>query len=209
MIVVAAALLALPVLACGKDDDTSVAGTTAVAVGTADAGLRPERGQGTAVAASGFETPAPDVTGSSVAQTPRAVGTRLEIESVSGTAGRSATVDITMHEATEGLAGFLLEVSVADPGIARIVGVDLSDFGLSETSPLPATVLSISAVDLTGLFEGPFERETIATLDLELLTAGETEIVLQVLKLDDDEGGAVSAEAVHGRLFVSDTTVRP
>ncbi len=133
----------------------------------------------------------------------------MEIESVSGTVGRKATADITMHEATDGLAGFKLEVSVADPGVARIVGVDLSDFGLSDTSPLPAAMLSITAVDLHRLFEGPFQRETIATLDIELLTPGETEIVLQVLKLDDDRGDAVFAEAVHGRLSVTDAGARP
>ena len=199
----AVALLALLVLACGKDDDNSVTSATSRAVGAT------ELGQSTTVAASGFETPAPDAVVSSTVPAPQAVGTRLEVESVSGTAGRNATVAISMHEATEGLAGFKLEVSIADPGIARIVGVDLSDFGLSDTSPLPAAVISLSAVDLSGIFEGPFERETIATLDLELLAPGETEIVLRVLMLDDDNGDIVSAEAVHGRLSVTNASASP
>lgn len=187
----AVALLALLALACGKEDDDSATGTASRAVDTT-------------VATAGFVTPSPVVTGSSTFPTPQAVGTRLEIESVSGPAGSNATAAVTMYEATEGLAGFTLEVSVADPDIARFVGVDLSDFGLSDTSLLPAAVISLSAVDLSDFFDGPFERETIATLDLELLAPGETELVLQVLRLDDDNGDAVSAEAVHGRLSVTD-----
>ena len=185
----AAALLTLLALACGKGDDSRVTGATPWAAVTTGA--------------------APVVTGSSTAPTPQAVGTRLEIESVSGPAGRKATAAITMYEATEGLAGFTLEVSVADPDIARIVGVDLSGFGLSDTSLLPAAVISLSAVDLSDFFDGPFERETIATLDLELLAPGETELVLRVLRLDDDNGDVVSAQAVHGRLLVTDQAARP
>ena len=192
----AVALLALLALACGKDDGDSATGAAARAVDTT-------------VATAGFVTPAPVVTGSSTFPTTQAVGTRLEIESVSGPAGQKATVAITMYEATEGLAGFTLEISVADPEIARIVGVDLSDFGLSDTSLLPAAVVSLSAVDLSDVFDGPFERETIATLDLELLAPGETELVLRVLRLDDDNGDAVYAEAVHGRLLVTDQAARP
>ena len=170
--VAAVALLALLALACGKDDDNPVTGATPETGKTSETGLRPETSQGTTVTASGIETPSSVVTDSSTASTPQAVGTRLEIESVSGTAGLNATAAISMFEATEGLSGFKIQVSIADPGIARIVAVDLSDFGLSDTGPLPATVISISAVDLSGIFEGPFERETIATLDLELLVPG-------------------------------------
>ncbi len=185
----AVALLSLLALACGKGDDSPVTGATPRAAVTTAA--------------------APVVTGSSTAPTPQAVGTRLEIESVSGTAGSNVAAAITMHQATQGLAGFMLEVSVADPGIARIVGVDLSDFGLSDTSPLPASVILLSAVDLSGIFEGPLERETIATLDLELLAPGETEMVLGVLMLDDDNGDVVSAEVVHGRLSVTNAGAGP
>ena len=148
-------------------------------------------------------------TGSSVASSPQDVGTRMEIESVSGTVDRNVTADITMHMAKAGVAGFTLEVSIADPTIARIVGLDLSNFGLSETSPLPTDVLSISAVDLSRSFEGPFERETMATLEFELLSPGDTEIVLRISKLDDDDGDAVFVEAVNGKLSVVDTGARP
>lgn len=192
----AVALLTLLALACGKDDGDSATGAAS-------------RAAGTVATAPGSDTPAPVVTGPSTAPTPQAVGTRLEIESVTGTAGSNATAAITMHQATQGLAGFILEVSVADPGIARIVGVDLSDFGLSDTGPLPAAVILLSAVDLSGIFEGPLERETIATLDLELLAPGETEMVLRVLMLDDDNGDVVSAEVVHGRLSVTNSGAGP
>ena len=199
----AVALPVLLVLACGKDDDTPVTGATP------DAAATPGAVQGMTVAGNEFETPARVVTDDSVVPTPKASGTRLEIESVSGTVGRNATAAITMYDATDGLAGFKLEISVADPGVARIVGVDLSSFSLSNFGPLPASVVSLSAVDLGHLFEGSFERETIATLDLEPLALGETEIVLRVLMLDDDNGDVVSAFAVHGRLSVSDAAALP
>ena len=175
------ALLALLAVACGKDDDTTVAGVTHE----------------------------PVVAVSTLVPTPQVTGTRLEIENISGTVGLNATAEIAMLEATEGLSGFKLEVSVKDPDIARIVGVDLSEFGLRDVGPLPDTVLTMTAVDLSRAFEGPFERMTVATLDLDLLAAGETEIILQVLLLDDDKGNAVSVEAFHGQLIVSNDGASP
>ena len=52
-------------------------------------------------------------------------------------------------------------------------------------SPLtPSSTVEIRVVDFNDILSGPFSRQVIATLEVELLSDGETQIVVGLIRLD-------------------------
>jgi hypothetical protein len=119
----------------------------------------------------------------------------LAVEDGNGRVGQLIPVEVALYNVTTGVSGFSLEVQVADPALARIVDVQFPDYGLSSTDP-------ISAVDLNNVLEGAFSRGVLATLVLELLSAGETSILIAPVRIDDDTGSHIDAEIRPGSLVV-------
>ena len=128
---------------------------------------------------------------------------RLVVEDVEGSVGDVIPVKISVQDVETGVAGFAIQVSFADPDIARVTDVTLPEFGLSMIGDLPAASVDITAVDLPELIQGAFAEETIVTIEVELRKAGRTEIMLQLRILDDDNGDAIRPEVVNGSLIVN------
>ena len=59
-------------------------------------------------------------------------GIRLESSEVE--AGESVTIRVVLNVAPSGLSGYLIEVSLEDPSVARISGIQAPDLGLSSSS---------------------------------------------------------------------------
>lgn len=119
----------------------------------------------------------------------------LAVEDGNGSVGQLIPVEVALYNVSAGVSGFILAVQVADPALARIADVQFPDYGLSSTDP-------IKAVDLNHVLEGAFSRGVLTTLVLELLSAGQTSILIAPIRIDDDAGGHIDAEIRPGSLVV-------
>ena len=110
------------------------------------------------------------------------------------------------------LSGFFVAVAVEDPTVARIVAVQFPDYsdpitgvqlsGLLGT--LPAASVGMAAVDLAGALAGPFDTKVLATISVELLAAGSTQVsVVAPPRVDDEAGQLVTVTLKSGALNVS------
>ena len=135
----------------------------------------------------------------------------LMVEDGEGAEGEVISVELALLNVTSPVAGFGLTVSVLDARVARIVSVQFPDYrdpesGLELTSvradPESGSV-TISAVDLRGVLQASVPRHVLATLSLELLRAGETQLfVAHVAGLDDLAGNALDPNRVSGVLSI-------
>jgi len=117
--------------------------------------------------------------------------TFLTIGDATGQAGHSAQVVLQIDGSGDGVAGFIIDISVSDPAIAAISAVTLPAYGLTfspEAADLPAAIVRVTAIDLLDVLSGRLEDETLMTLTLDLLATGSTELVASIEALDDDDG---------------------
>ena len=112
------------------------------------------------------------------------------------------------------MSGFDLQISVADPLIADITDVILPEYVPSFFASLfitvdgiPGPVVDIAAIDLNRVIEphppdlGP---DLIATLQVELLSPGETQVFVSgVPRVDDDSGESLNPQSAPGTLTVT------
>ena len=137
----------------------------------------------------------------------------LRVQDGRGATGDAILIELSLHNATKSIAGFQVTVSVQNRGIARIAGVQFADYGDPENGfeltevmdELPAQYVTIAAVDLRGVLKGPFSRRVIATVFVELLSPGETQLVASVLRLVDTSGEPIDPEKIAGTLTVGQT----
>ena len=71
-------------------------------------------------------------------------------------------------------------------------------------SQLPGQSVTIAAVDLGGVLQGPFDRALLATFSVELLTPGTTHLLVSGLaRLDDSSGAPLGPDLGPGSLTVN------
>lgn len=148
----------------------------------------------------------PVVAPATVPTTPSATtvtGSRIVVTDASGDVGQVVSVSVVISDAKNGISGYSITVAVADPSIVRITNAKLPDFGLIQVSELPASSVDIMAVDLPGLLEGDIKAAELATLSIELLEAGTTDVFLEIHSLDDDDGNVVMPQLVSGKITVN------
>jgi len=119
--------------------------------------------------------------------------------------GGTALHDLSMIAGSGGLAGYTIELTIADPSIAKFTGASFPpDFPLTTIVPDPVDgpVMTISAVDLLDSI-GTLDDATLATLSIESLAIGETAINARVIRLDDDAGFQIRAIIEQGVVKVS------
>ena len=68
-------------------------------------------------------------------------------------AGESVTIRVVLNVAPSGMSGYQIEVSLDDPPVALISGIQAPDRGLSSSSVQFRSTVRIAAVDLERLVE--------------------------------------------------------
>jgi hypothetical protein len=118
--------------------------------------------------------------------------------------GQTATVPITLDQAANGIAGYTLDVSVANPSVAEIVGVDYPAWAsLSQSTSLPAGEVRLKAVDINREVEAGATNIPIATVTVKSQSAGSTTLQVIPVRLSDDSGGGISAPSAESALTVA------
>lgn len=126
----------------------------------------------------------------------------LAASNASVVVGQTASVPLVLSEAPLGLAGYELTVTLSNPTVARLVGAKLPAFGLTSQVLISSSEIRLKAADITRLVEAGAANSTLATLAVEGLKKGKTEIHIQITRLDDDEGYPIDARVVDGGLTV-------
>lgn len=134
---------------------------------------------------------------------PTITNSQLAITDASGSVGQVVKARVLLSDAKTGIAGYVIIVSVADPVLARITNVTLPDFGLTAVGELPAGSVEITAADLPGLLEGEIKEARLATLDIELLRKGTTDLLLEIRIMDDDDGNVMIPDLIQGKILVN------
>ena len=139
-----------------------------------------------------------------VGASPSAEASATILSASDGTVAAGETVDVplVLSEATSGLSGFDLVVSISNPGVAKLVDVSFPAFGLTSHTIVSGSEVHLKAVDLTHIVEPGAVDITLATVVVEGLKKGSSEIDVRIVRLDDDDGFAIPAEIVAGSVSV-------
>lgn len=126
----------------------------------------------------------------------------LTLADVDAGVGLAANSPLTMDTGDSGLSGFNITATIVDPSIAIFTDV---------TCPFPLATANVAAdgssatlscVDL-GDAVGPNQLRIIADFILSTLTIGQTDIILTVSALDDDDGFIIRRVISNALVFVT------
>jgi hypothetical protein len=119
--------------------------------------------------------------------------------------GDSATVDVVLTSAPDGLAGYALELTVEGDG-AAVEGASYPDaFGLTSQPEIAddGTSVTLEAADLGGNIQSGAAEVVLATVELTGETAGEAGLAVEIVQFDTDGGGQMSPQTQSGTVTVS------
>jgi len=124
--------------------------------------------------------------------------------------GETATINITLSEAPNGLSGYNLSISLSNASVAEIISVSFPNWAtLHSNSSLPADSIWIKAVDLNDKIKRGDKNITLAILKIRGDNYGGTEIAATVTKMDDDDGNPIDPLVKHGNFDPSTSTSLP
>lgn len=113
------------------------------------------------------------------------------------------SVRAVLHDALAGVAGFEIEVSIADPAVAEFVSADVPDYGFPalfrQFSPDRVILRVLDLNDVIPI--GPTEVVIVA-FSIRGNAPGSTGIDLVVSTMDDDRGEPMSPLVTPGVLLV-------
>jgi PKD repeat protein len=117
-------------------------------------------------------------------------------------------IDITVSSLPDGLSGYNFTVSIADPGVAEIVGISYPSWAnLTENSSLPGSSVYLKTLDGNSQLEAGAEDVVLATITVYGKEMGSTNLTLDIHRLDDDTGSEIEAELAVGTLEVTMTAI--
>ena len=139
----------------------------------------------------------------------RAAGTVLEVPSVAIGHGKTATVDLTLLSALDGVSGGRLTVSVEHPDVARISGASYADgFGLTRTPDVSndGSSVELSLADVERSVQPGATDLPLATVDLVGTGTGTTDLAIDVEAFDDEDGDSVDVLTRDGLIVTGPPT---
>jgi hypothetical protein len=133
---------------------------------------------------------------------------RPTVEVVGGTVagGDATTVRVVLTAAPDGLAGYYLRLSVADPEVARFANASYPDrFGMTTEPELgdDGRTVALEAADLDGSVEPGATDVTLATVAVSGVAPGEARVTVDPIQLDADGGSAIDATTRAAEITVT------
>jgi len=114
----------------------------------------------------------------------------------------STAIELKLHNIDKGLSGYDVTISVENEELAEVVNVVLPNFGITEVGDLPNSSVRIRVIDLNDIISLQMEEALLATLELEGMKPGTSEIVVSIRTMDDDNGNALEPEVIQGSVRV-------
>jgi len=116
--------------------------------------------------------------------------------------GELVSIPIILSDAPNGVSGFDIIVSLSKASVGAIIDADISSMGLTQVTQISSSKVQLKAVDLGGAVESGASNIVLATLTLQGIKRGATDIQISVTILDDDSGYPITTDIVNGALTV-------
>jgi hypothetical protein len=144
-------------------------------------------------------TPAPTATSTPTPQpvqpSPAGAPTLLLLsERQSIGAGEEIEIELVLSEASKGLSGFDIILSLRNEAAAELTGGEMPDFGLTSVTGMPGDSAHLRAVDLSSLVASGSSNVLLATLRLKGESAGVAGLAISINALDDDSGKRITPD---------------
>ena len=124
------------------------------------------------------------------------------------TIGSTIVVNITLDTAPNGLSGYNMTISLSEPGVAKIVGVEFPSWAaVNDNSTLPADTFWMKAVDLMNQTIPGDTNINLGKLTVRGDAQGECNITATVTAMDDDKGNQINPSVDPGILTVAKAEV--
>ncbi len=126
----------------------------------------------------------------------------LSVRSATIGVGQTATLPIVLSDAPNGLAGLDIVVTLSNPRVASIVGGELAEFGLRSVEQTSSSEIRFRAVDVAGILEAGAINATLATLTVYGDKNGSTDVLINVMRLDNEDGNSIGPDVLPGTVSV-------
>lgn len=125
--------------------------------------------------------------------------------------GSSGHVDLKLDQVPDGIAGYQLDLSFSQSGIADYISVNFpASFNLNSASTLPSSTVKIVGVDLMGQITPGSQNVILATVGISsLVSSGETTMEISVGELTDGNGDPIPVTVSGSQIIVGTPTVAP
>jgi secreted PhoX family phosphatase len=133
----------------------------------------------------------------------------VDVDSMAVGYGATATADLTASALPQGFSGARVTVSVTNPEVATITGVEFPEaLGLTESSiSEDGSTATLRFADVDGNVQAGGLDVVVASLTVRGKDTGTTDLAVEVHQMDDEAGNAVGAEAREGVLVTGPPTV--
>jgi secreted PhoX family phosphatase len=124
----------------------------------------------------------------------------VDVASLAVGSGSTGTTELYASSLPSGFAGAQLTVSVSDPAVASITGVEFDDaLALTESAVADdGSAATLRVSDAEGNVQPGAGEVTLASLQVRAEGTGTTDLVVDVERMDDEEGNAIDAESRTG-----------
>jgi PKD repeat protein len=118
--------------------------------------------------------------------------------------GTTCDFQLSISSLPEGLSGYDLAVTLSNPSIAEITGVQYPGWaGMNNTTPLPQTdSLRLSGVDLGRNIQAGAEDVLLATITVRADSMGTSAIAISNVNMDADGGSIITPDISSGQVVV-------
>ncbi|NUB90756.1 hypothetical protein HTZ84_14070 [Haloterrigena sp. SYSU A558-1] len=119
----------------------------------------------------------------------------------------TGSLRVSLTDVPDGLAGFKIALAVDDGDVATVTNASYPDhFGLTTDPAVGADgeTITVEAADLDDAVTAGDADVTLATIDVTGADAGQTDLRVTSMQVDDDDGGAVDPSLEAGTLTVGD-----
>ncbi|MYL15988.1 hypothetical protein GLW36_04900 [Halorubrum terrestre] len=118
----------------------------------------------------------------------------------------TATVDVVLTSAPNGLAGYNIDLTVADPEVAHIESASYPDRFDLTTDPAigdAGRTVTLEAADVGSTIDAGATDVTLATVEIAGDAPGEAELAVDLRQLDGNDGDRLTPAAQAGTLTVT------
>jgi hypothetical protein len=127
---------------------------------------------------------------------------KILVESVRVKEGEEAKILLRLDSAPNGLAGYIINISLENGSVAKIVSVKFPEWAKLNDSSIGEASATLGAVDLEDLIKPGATNIELATIVLKSVKRGETFINVKVVAMDDDKGDPINPLTELGKLVV-------
>ncbi|WP_128905514.1 hypothetical protein [Halorubrum amylolyticum] len=139
-------------------------------------------------------------------------GPAVSVTDAELSASGTATVDVVLTTAPNGLAGYNIDLTVADPDVAHIESASYPDRFDLTTDPAigdEGRTVTLEAADMGSTIDPGASDVTLATVEIAGDAPGEAELTVEPRQVDSNDGDRIQPTTQVGTLTVGQASSSP